>query len=185
MMDFDFELVDGIAYFNEESRMVVEVRGGVYFVFCDGVEVVGGVDSMDAELWATCDVIVGPSGVLFNSGELPYSGRLRVDFLEAPLVLFKATNFVGDVGVPGFMAFDFDGIREYLPGGGRGRHYGGVRAVKAVISRVERLGVAEIVDSANFGSILVLVGTPCVFHLGCDGVVVLQSVEYVDVGASL
>lgn len=179
MSDFDFDVEDGIAYYNDESKIVVEVRGGVYRVLCDGVEIAGGLDDMDAELWALNEVIIGPGGVLYNSGKMPYSDRLNVSFLQPPITLYKATNSADESGVPGFMAWSYTDIKPYLSGGKRHRHYGGNRAVKTTIIQIEKMRNAEMVDSANFGSILALAGTPCVFDLGLnDGVVVLQKVTY-------
>lgn len=178
-MDFNHDIDDGIAYYNDDSEIVVEVRGGVYRVLYDNLEIASGLDNMDAELWADNEVIIGPDGIRYNSGSMPNSNRLHVVFPQPPLILYKATNSEAISGVPGFMASSYAEIKPYLPGGRRHRHYGGSRAVKTTITRVETVRTAEMVDSANFGSILVLPGTPAVFDLGeSDGMVVLQEVTF-------
>lgn len=176
--EFDLEVSNGVAYYNEDSKIVVTVKDGEYSVLYDNNIIASGLGDMDAEEFTLCDAIIDSSGVIYNSGDMSYSSRLGVSFPEPPLVLYKATNDLSN-NIPGYMAAEYSDIEQYLPGGTRNRHYGGKYAVSANISKVERLDHYEFIDSANFGLILVLQGTPAVIDLGeNDGIIVLQMVQY-------
>jgi hypothetical protein len=143
----------------------------------NGLLVYTGLDDMDAENYANPDIIIDHSGVVYNGNSLPYSSRISVNFPRAPLTLYKATNDTKSPQVPGFMAFSVDEVAQYLPGGTRHRHYGGNHLIRADVKQIEISVNAETIDTANFGNILILPGTPMVIDISdVDGVVVLQSV---------
>lgn len=182
MHEFNHNVKNGIAYFNDESKIIVLEKNGTYDILYNSIRIMSGLDDIDAEVNANPDVIIGHDGILYNSGKMPYSSTLNITFPEPPLELFKATNSQHEYDIPGFMAYDLESIRKYLPGGRYHRHYGGRSVVKTIITNVEPLPQAEIIDSANFGLILILPATPSVIDIGeYDGVIVLQKVKLLNV----
>jgi len=173
--EFNYDINDGVAFENDSFKAVG--KNGVFDVFFRGRLISSGLDHNDADLLSNSDVVIDDSGVIFNAGIMPHSDKLEISFINGPVELFKATNNIEKVQIPGYMASRED-VTEYLPGGSRSGHYGGKNLIRAIINKVNKLSKIEQIDSANFGFMIILPGTPCVINFGQnDGVLVLQPVE--------
>lgn len=134
------------------------------------------------------EVVIGPDGVEYvdqDSG-FAYINKVR-DVVVAPdyvvgEYLYKATDNVSSPQIPGFMT-DEESVQQYLPTGSRSRNFGGTQLIRARIDQIGRIAKSELVDTANFGYVLLLAGTPSVLDFGVnDGILVLQATQIEIVG---
>jgi hypothetical protein len=136
----------------------------------------------DAEEALECapDVVIGPKGIEYvnDNSDSPYIQKIHNIIIGPSYVVghyfFKATENIESPQVPGFMT-DEESVQQYMPGGVRSRHFGGTQLVRAKIDKIGKIQEPEQIETANFGYVFLLPGTPSIIDFGeNDGVLVLQ-----------